>query len=294
VHDEPVPEQRRKAEHARGAGAQPSTSISSEELYGELWGRDSSPLEEELGRSLEPRSTTMLYDELARLGVGAESVVLDAGARDAVHSVELVRRLGCRVVAVDPVPLHAERARERVARTGLESRIDVVEAGIESLPLGDASIDVVWCRDVLNHVQLGPGLRELARVLRPGGSLLVYQTFAEPACEPEEARRLFAGAASLGESMSAPFFETTAAEAGFDVASRERLQGEWRERMLEDGTWDVAADLLALSRLHRRERELVERHGHARVEAMRSGRLWGVYQLLGKTCPTIYVLRLRP
>jgi hypothetical protein len=93
--------------------------------------------------------------------------------------------------------------------------------------------------------------------------------------------------------MSAQFFETAAREAGFEVVRTEQLQGEWRERMLEDGTWDVAADLLALSRLNRRESDLVERHGPARVEAVRGGLLWGIYQLLGKMCPTMYVLRRR-
>jgi SAM-dependent methyltransferase len=275
VHDAPVPGRR----------------ISVGELYGDLWAEDASPLDVELAHSLEPRGTAMLYDEFARLGAGPEHVVLEAGARDAAHAVELVRRFGCRVVAVDPVPLHVERARERVAAAGLQDRIDLVQAGLESLPLADASVDLVWCRDVLNHVELGPSLRELARVLRPGGSVLVYQTFAEPACEPEEARRLFASVASVPENMSPRFFEATAGEAGLEVVSTERLQGEWRERMLEDGTWDVAADLLALSRLHRREPGLVERHGRAQVEAVRGGLLWGVYQLLGKTCPTIYVLR---
>lgn len=288
-----MPEQRPDGDPRAGESSPPSAGISSDELYGELWADDSSALRDELGRSLEPRETAMLYDEFARLGVGAESVVLDAGARDAVHAIELVRRLGCSVVAVDPVPLHADRARERVAAAKLEGRVGVELARIESLPLADASIDFVWCRDVLSHVELARSLRELARVLRPGGAMLVYQTFAEPACEPEEARRLFAASASVAENMSAPFFETTAAEAGFEVVSRERLQGEWRERMLEEGTWDVAADLLVLSRLHRRERELVERHGRAPVEAMRGGRLWGIYQLLGKTCPTIYVLHRR-
>jgi len=267
-------------------------TISSETLYGELWAEESSELERELGRSLEPRGTAMLYDEFARLGVGRDSVVLDVGARDAVHSIELVRRQGCRVIAVDPLPLHVERARARVAAAGLEDRIDVVQAAVESLPLEDAAIEFVWCRDVLNHVELGPCLREFARVLRAGGSVLVYQTFAEPTLELEEARRLFAASASVAENMSAPYFEATAGEAGFEVVRVERLRGEWRERMLEDGAWDVAADLLALSRLHRREPEAVERFGRAKVEATRGGLLWGIYQLLGKTCPTIYVLRL--
>ena len=48
--------------------------------------------------------------------------------------------------------------------------------------------------------------------------------------------------------------------------------------------------LLELSRLSRREPELVERYGEAAgVAAYRGGALWGIYQLLGKMCPTIYV-----
>jgi ubiquinone/menaquinone biosynthesis C-methylase UbiE len=274
-----------------GNGRWPRLKISSDELYGQLWANDPSEIEVELGRSLEPRATTMLYDEFARLGVGPENVVLDAGARDAVHAIELVQRFGCRAIAVDPVSLHVEAARERVAAAGLDALIEVVQAGIESLPLEDASIDYVWCRDVLNHVELDRSLREFARVLRPGGSVLVYQTFAEQACEPEEARRLFAATASVAQNMSAQFFETTAREAGFEITGTERIQGESRERMIEDGRWDVAADLVALSRLNRRERVLVERHGRPRVEAVRGDLLWGIYQLLGKMCPTTYVLR---
>jgi ubiquinone/menaquinone biosynthesis C-methylase UbiE len=284
-----VPEQHFGGDPAQGHGL----SISSNELYGEIWAEDPSALKVELERSLAPRATTMLYDEFARLGVGPDDLVLDAGGRDAVHAIEIVRRLDCRAITIDPVPLHVDRARERVAAAGLEDRIDVLHAATESLPFEDASIDFVWCRDVLNHVQLDSSLREFARVLRPGGSVLVYQTFAETACEPEEARRLFAASASVAENMSAPFFEATAGEAGFEVVSVEPLRDEWRERMIEDGTWDVAADLLALSRLHRREGDAVGRYGRARVEAARGGLLWGIYQLLGKLCPTIYVLRHR-
>jgi hypothetical protein len=59
--------------------------------------------------------------------------------------------------------------------------------------------------------------------------------------------------------------------------------------MIEDGTWDVAETLLGLSRLRRRERELRDAYGEAAVAAYRGGQLWGVYQLIGKLCPTIYV-----
>ena len=120
--------------------------------------------------------------------------------------------------------------------------------------------------------------------------MLVYQTFATEACEPAEAQRLFGASASRPENMSPEFFERTARKAGFDLIRSEQLHGEWRERMLEDGTWDAVADLLALSRLNRGEPELVKRYGRDAVEAVRAGLVWGVYQILGKTCPTIYVL----
>ena len=268
-------------------------TISSNELYGELWSRDQSPLETELAQSLHPRATTDLYDVFTKLGVGAEHIFLDAGARDAVHAAELIKRIGCRAVAVDPVPLHVERAKELVSAAGLADRIDVVEAGLESLPFEDGAFDFVWCRDVLNHVDLAPALAECARVLRPGGSMLVYQTFATASCEPEEAQRLFDAIACRAENMSPSTFERRAEDAGLTIVKRDEVRGEWRERMLEEGTWDVAADLLALSRLERREAELVERYGRAAVEAERGGLIWGIYQFLGKTCPTIYVLERR-
>ncbi len=267
--------------------------VSAAELYGELWAADHSALEAELKQSLHPSNLDSLYDEFARLGVGAEHVVLDAGARDASHSVKLVRRFGCRVVALDPVPLHVERARALIADEGLSRQIDVYHAALESVPFDDESFDYIWCRDVLNHVELEPGLAECARVLRPGGSMLVYQTFATDALEPEEAQRLFAAAASRAESMAPSVFEARARAAGLELVRAKQLHGEWRERMLEDGSWDVIADLLALSRLKRREPELVERFGRSAVEAERGGLVWGVYQLLGKTCPTIYVLERR-
>ena len=264
--------------------------ISADELYGELWAPDESALEAELKESLRPGNLDSLYDEFAQLGVGAEHVVLDAGARDARHSVRVVRRFGCRVFAIDPVPLHIERARKRIADEELTGRIEASEAAIESLPFADESFDFIWCRDVLNHVELDRGLAECKRVLRPGGSMLVYQTFATDALDPEEAERFFAAVATRGENMSPSFFEACARTVGFDIVRDNKLHGEWRERMLEDSTWDAVSDLLALSRLKRREPELVERFGRAAVEAERSGLLWGIYQILGKTCPTIYVL----
>jgi cyclopropane fatty-acyl-phospholipid synthase-like methyltransferase len=260
-----------------------------EELYGELW-VDDEAFDAELDRSLDPRPVESLYDTFAGLGVEPGQVVLDVGCRYGEHSVELVRRFDCEVVAVDLVPSLLEQARDRVAKEGMKDRIRVVDAPIEALPLEQGSIDHVWCRDMLNHVRLQAALTECERVLRPGGRMLVYQTFATELCEPRESERLFDAVAIVPENMSRDYFEDAVHGAGLGLLSMDEIDSEWRERWLEEGDRRTVDDLLHAARLRRREEELVRRFGRVRYEAALGGSIWGVYQLLGKLCPTVYVL----
>ena len=262
-----------------------------EELY-ELWAGDSE-LREELGRSLDPRGVDWLFEVFAALGPRAGDLVLDAGARDAVHAIRLVHEHRVRAVALDPLPLHCALARERIADAGLTEEIDVVEGALEELPFEDASFEWIWCRDVLVHVDADRGLAECARVLRPGGVLIAYVTLATERLEPEETDELVRALALRPSSLDPAQLETAADAAGLVLRSVERLGSEWRERMLEDGTWDVRQDLLKLARLHRRNAGLVERYGHDAVDAAAGGLAWGVYQLLGKLCPTVYAWERR-
>lgn len=251
---------------------------SARELY-ELWAADS--LREAMEHSLAPRGTDWLYDAFGALGPSAGDVVGDLGARDAKHSIELVRRFGVRAIALDPVPLHCERARAAAADAGLSADIDVVEGSIEALPLDDASLDWIWCRDVLVHVDAERGLAECARALRPGGAMLAYVTLATERLEPRERAELVDGIAI--KTFDADVLERAAAAAGLEQRSVDRLGSEWREAMLEQGTWNAGEDLLHVARLDRGGFDGAE------AAAERAAHVWGVYQLLGKTCPTVYV-----
>jgi ubiquinone/menaquinone biosynthesis C-methylase UbiE len=258
-----------------------------EELY-EVWSRDSE-LRETLNRSLGPRGTDWLFDVFASLGPHAGDVLVDVGCRDAKHSIRLVQDHGLRVVALDPVALHVDLAKRAVAEAALEDAFEVVQASIEALPLEDGAADWIWCRDVLPHVDVGIGLKECARVLRPGGRMLAYVTLATDLLEPRERAELVRTVAVAPGSFDAASIENAATDAGLAEVSVEQLGGEWRERMIEDGTWDAQETLLGLSRLRRRERELVETYGETAAAAYRGGQLWGIYQLIGKLCPTVYV-----
>lgn len=262
-----------------------------QELY-ELWA-DDAELREDLQRSLEPRSTDSLFDAFAALQPHPGQTVLDAGARDARHAIRLVQQHGLRAVALDAVPLHAEHARALVASAGLTDAIEIVTAPIEELPLADGSVDWVWCRDVLSHVDAARGLAEFARVLRPGGAILAYVTVATDRLEPREEAELTAVAALAPNGFRAERLEAAAEAAGLVLRSADAICSEWRERMIEDGTWDPRDDLLQVARLQRRRDELAALHGDAAVDAAYGGLVWGVYQLLGKLCPTIYVWERR-
>jgi len=92
---------------------------------------------------------------------------LDAACGTGRWTEELVRR-GHSVIGVDETAQMLELARSKVP--GADLRV----GRLESLPIEDASIDLAICALSLAHCpDLAPPVRELARVLRPGGRLVV-------------------------------------------------------------------------------------------------------------------------
>jgi ubiquinone/menaquinone biosynthesis C-methylase UbiE len=258
-------------------------------LYNDIWS-STSELEARCKQSLKPRGADILYELFATFNPIAQSEVIDIGCRDASYAIELAKRFGCRVLGIDPAPIHIERARNKIAEAGLVDRVRVELAGIEALPAADGSLDLIWCRDVLNHVDLPRGLAECARVLRPNGRMLVYQTFATPALEEREAARIYAAMAIVPQNMGEDYFQATAHAAGLSITTRDVVSSEWRERWAEEGSNALLEDLLGVARMRRSETTLVARYGREHYEATYASCLWGIYQMLGKLQPTIYLL----
>ena len=122
------------------------------------------------GRGLGPEAFAT-WGEAARpwLGTPAEGTVVDLGAGTGRFSGELARWAGGQVVAVEPTEAMAAHARAKH-----QPGVRVVRARAESLPLADRSVRAVWMSQVLHHVDdLPAAARELARVVRPGGHLLL-------------------------------------------------------------------------------------------------------------------------
>jgi ubiquinone/menaquinone biosynthesis C-methylase UbiE len=92
---------------------------------------------------------------------------LDAACGTGRHSATL-HGLGHRVVGVDATEAMLAVARDKVPGA------DFRTGRLEALPVEDASVDLVTCTLALTHVErLEPVMREFARVLRPGGRVIL-------------------------------------------------------------------------------------------------------------------------
>ena len=163
-----------------------------ETIYKYMWSARSAELLARLDQTLNPRSPSMLYDVAAGLGVTASSKVLDVGCGLGTHSCGLAARCGCAVVGLDLAETNLKLARARTRKEGLSDLVAYQRGDIQDMPFGDAVFDLIWCRDMLVHVhRLQQALAECARVLKPGGAMIVHTTFATALLEPKEAAWLY-------------------------------------------------------------------------------------------------------
>jgi demethylmenaquinone methyltransferase/2-methoxy-6-polyprenyl-1,4-benzoquinol methylase len=108
--------------------------------------------------------------------VGPEDTVLDVATGTGLVARELVRQKGCAVVGVDQSPDMLAVARRRIALAAATKRVRLVEASAESLPFEDGQFDALTFTYLLRYVDdPGATLRELARVVRPGGTVAMLE-----------------------------------------------------------------------------------------------------------------------
>ncbi len=106
---------------------------------------------------------------------GADGLtVLDVGCGQGIDLIEYARA-GATAFGIDLTPRHVELAAEHLARAGLAADVRLGDA--EFMPYPDNTFDRVSSNGVLHHTPDMPGaLREIRRVLKPGGSarVIVY------------------------------------------------------------------------------------------------------------------------
>jgi ubiquinone/menaquinone biosynthesis C-methylase UbiE len=109
--------------------------------------------------------------------------ILDVGCGHGRSLTELAARAPRgHIVGVDPSELMVEIAEQRNRPLIEATRVDVIHSGVESLPFPDGVFDKAQCVHVLYFCKdIETSLREIARVLKPGGRLgLLFRTNADP------------------------------------------------------------------------------------------------------------------
>jgi ubiquinone biosynthesis O-methyltransferase len=129
------------------------------------------------------RITDHIEEELifALIGSTGNARILDVGCGDGVLSIRLAQR-GAHVTGLDADQGMIDAARDRASKA--HAAITFVQGNAGSLPFADGTFDVVVAVTVLCFVPDGQSaVREMARVLRPGGRLILgelgrYSTWA--------------------------------------------------------------------------------------------------------------------
>ena len=243
-----------------------------------------------LDESLNPRGPELLYETVGRLGLPEGANVLDLGCGEGKHSVELAERFGFVVRGIDPVSRHIELSNQRLDEAAkknpeLRGLVSFEPGTAEALPIGDASVDLIWCREVLIHVEaLERAFVECRRVLCGGGRMLIHDTFRTDRLESQDTAPI--GGADQQQRIEAAF-----TASGFEAEERIELGSEWGERAQEE-TGAGGRRLIHAARLLRDPERYIAKFGRPAYDIMLADCLWHVYRMIGKLSGRVYLLRL--
>jgi arsenite methyltransferase len=131
---------------------------------------------------------------LEHLKLAEGETVVDLGSGPGLDALLASKQVGSRgrVIGVDMTPEMLERARATAAKVGA-ANVEFREGRLERLPIESGSVDAVTSNCVINLVPDKPAVfAEIARVLKPGGRVVVSDIVLERALPQAVAKDVFA------------------------------------------------------------------------------------------------------
>jgi demethylmenaquinone methyltransferase / 2-methoxy-6-polyprenyl-1,4-benzoquinol methylase len=173
--------------------------------------------------------------------------ILDVATGTGMVAAELLARADCTVVGIDQSAEMLAAARARFASSASAApagaaRVELLEGEAESLPFADASFDALTFTYLLRYVDdPAATMRELARVVRPGGRVASLEFGVPPWAPARAAWRFYTavGLPALGRLSSREWahvgrFLGPSIRGFYARHPLERIVGYWREAGLED------------------------------------------------------------
>jgi SAM-dependent methyltransferase/catechol 2,3-dioxygenase-like lactoylglutathione lyase family enzyme len=162
-------------------------------------------------------------------GISKGETVVDLGSGGGIDVFLAAQQVGPsgHVIGVDMTPEMLARARANAERLGL-ANVEFRQGLIEALPVPEGSVDVVLSNCVINLApDKAPVFREIFRVLKPGGRLVVSDMVAAGELPQELRDDPQTWASCIGGAIREDDYLETIREAGFgsvEVLTREGLQ----------------------------------------------------------------------
>jgi demethylmenaquinone methyltransferase/2-methoxy-6-polyprenyl-1,4-benzoquinol methylase len=171
--------------------------------------------------------------------------VLDVATGTGMVAAELLARAAsCTVVGLDQSAemLSAARARFAGEESEIGQRVELVEGEAEALPFADASFDALTFTYLLRYVDDPPAtIRELARVVRPGGRIASLEFGVPPLLPARAAWRIYTaiGLPTLGRIASREWAEVgrflgPSIRGFYERHPLARIVDYWRQAGLQD------------------------------------------------------------
>jgi demethylmenaquinone methyltransferase/2-methoxy-6-polyprenyl-1,4-benzoquinol methylase len=134
------------------------------------------------------------------------------------------------VTGVDMSPKFLDCARSIAEKAGISEQVSFQEGDINNLPFDDATFDWVWSANCAGYApgEPLPLLKELARVVKPGGSVIILAWSSQQLLPGYPVREAHLNETSLG---IAPFVEGAAPELHFS-----HMMGWFRRAGMEEVT----------------------------------------------------------
>ena len=186
-----------------------------------------------LGESYHPGGLELTRRLARSLALREGETVLDVASGPGATAFLLAREHGVEVEGVDLGEQSVAAARARAAEVGLAGCVHFHVGYAERLPVGDASVDAVVCECALcTFPDKEAAVREMARVLRPGGRVGITDVALDSRRLDAELRTLSGWVACLADARPVEEYVDLLTAAGLRVTVRES-HDEALARMIE-------------------------------------------------------------
>ena len=155
------------------------------------------------------RALDNMSDKLGKtIGLKAGSMVLDAGCGQGSTAARLAQKFGYKVEGIDLLDFGIEHAKKRRTTKVLKDRLRFQVGSYNNLPFKDNYFDAVHTMETLVHSpDYKKTLRQLRRVLKPGGKLVMFEYSMPAQGDMSEKERKVFGIINKGSAMhSYPHF----------------------------------------------------------------------------------------